>query len=305
VVRKTIAPRALGVLCAALLVHAAPVARAEPGPPTSAPTPAAPNRQAEKRPGDAASAETLFGQALEAMDKERFAEACAKLEESLRLDPAVGTLLNLATCEDKLGKIASAWGHLRHALDLLAANDARRAFAEEKAKDLGRRLPQLAVKIVPAMPAGARAVRDGTELGAASLGVLFPVDPGKHEVVWIGRNGERRATTTVELVEAESRVIVLDLGEGVVPAPREGGRRILPLVTGGASIAALTLGIATGIVALDRNATMNDHCNADRVCDPVGLDASSGRAFANVSTISFIAAGVLLAATAYFLVAPR
>ena len=124
----------------------------------------------------------------------------------------------------------------------------------------------------------------------------------------IGSKGERRATTTVDLVEAESRVVVLDLGEGVVASRRkEGGSstRVLPLVTGGAGIAALTLGIATGIVALDRNATMNDHCNADRVCDPVGIDASSGRTFANVSTVSFIAAGVLLAATAYFVVSGR
>jgi hypothetical protein len=280
--------RSLGFLCAALLVSTS--VRAEP--------------TADKRAGNGASAEMLFEQGLKAMDEGRFAEAYPKLEESLRLDAAAGTLLNLATCEEKLGKIASAWGHLRHALDLLAANDGRRAFAETKVKDLERRLPKLGVRVAPALPDGAHALRDGTEIGGASLGVLFPVDPGKHEVAVVGSKGDRRATMTVDIAESESRIVVLDAGEGVVADGHKGGSpRILPLVTGGAGIAALTLGIATGIVALDRNATMNDHCTADRACDPVGLEAgSSGRTFATVSTISFIAAGVLIAATTYFVV---
>jgi hypothetical protein len=140
------------------------------------------------------------------------------------------------------------------------------------------------------------------------MGVLFPVDPGKHEIVLVSGKGERRAMIVVDIVEAESRIVVLDVGETVVPEGRKAGgsMRVLPLVTGGAGIAALTLGIVSGIVALDRNATMNDHCSSDRACDPVGLEAgSSGRTFANVSTISFIAAGVLLAATAYFVVSGR
>jgi hypothetical protein len=294
VVGARIAPRALGSLCAALLLSVSPVALAEPT------TPSTP-----KRP-DGASAETLFDQGLKAMDEGRLPEACAKLEESLRLEAAAGTLLNLATCEDKLGKSASAWGHLRHALDLLAPSDGRRSFAEAKATELERRLPKLGVRVVPALPEGARALRDGTELGAASLGVLFPVDPGKHEVTVVGSKGDRRAMVTVDVAEAESRIVVLDVGEGVTPEGRKGGGsspRVLPLVTGGAGIAALTMGIVSGIVALERNATMNDHCGPDRVCDPVGLEAgSSGRTFANVSTISFLTAGALLAATAYLVV---
>src|SRR5262245_62114718 len=55
-------------------------------------------------------AQGLFdgGRALMAAGK--VAEACALFEQSQKLEPATTTLLNLASCREKNGELATAWG---------------------------------------------------------------------------------------------------------------------------------------------------------------------------------------------------
>jgi Tfp pilus assembly protein PilF len=60
-----------------------------------------------------AIAEQLFNQARDLAKANRWAEACPRFEASLRADPVLGTRLNLATCYEHLGKLASAWGIYR------------------------------------------------------------------------------------------------------------------------------------------------------------------------------------------------
>src|SRR4051812_48456348 len=72
-------------------------------------------------PADKAAAESLFASALALLSEKKFSEACPKLEESQRLDPASGTLLNLAWCHEMEGKTATAWAEYKKLLALADA----------------------------------------------------------------------------------------------------------------------------------------------------------------------------------------
>src|SRR5687768_7618823 len=74
---------------------------------------------------DKAAAEALFDQGVRLMKQNNFADACPKLEESDRIDPAVGTLLYLGECYERVGKTASAWATFREAASI--ANNSNQA----------------------------------------------------------------------------------------------------------------------------------------------------------------------------------
>src|SRR6476661_10803784 len=78
--------------------------------------------EAQPRSSDKTTAEALFGEGRRLMSAGRYAEACPKLEASLKLDSGVGTMLNLAECYEKNGQTASAWTEFREAVS--AARDA-------------------------------------------------------------------------------------------------------------------------------------------------------------------------------------
>jgi tetratricopeptide (TPR) repeat protein len=96
---------------------------------------------------DPATAEALFRQGRQSMESKNYPDACQKFAESQKLDPAAGTAMNLATCEEKLGKLASAWQHWKEAIDVLPAKDDRIVFARSRVEELEKKLPRLQVTL--------------------------------------------------------------------------------------------------------------------------------------------------------------
>ncbi|HVH46562.1 MAG TPA: hypothetical protein VM925_29680 [Labilithrix sp.] len=159
---------------------------------------------------DDGEAERLFRDGRALMLESRFSEACPKLAESQRLEPRVGTLLNLAACHERQGKVASAWDEFQKAATTARAEGQieRARLAEQQIALLQPRVPWLRISV----PAGAGELEvtlDGKEVEPFAFGTEIPVDPGAHVV----RAEVRRARvfeTQIELQETERRTIALD-----------------------------------------------------------------------------------------------
>jgi len=141
--------------------------------------------QGQQRSTDIALAEELYREARELMDQKRYEEACKKFAESQRIDPATGTLLNLAACHEAMGLTATAWVEFGEAL-LAARRDQRPdrvQFAEEALRGIEPKLSRLTVVVPPESRIEGLEVRvDGAAIGSAAWGVSAPVDPGTHRI---------------------------------------------------------------------------------------------------------------------------
>src|SRR5665213_3883020 len=135
---------------------------------------------AQAQAGDKAAADALFVQGRDLLDRGSLAEACPKLEESLRLDRAIGTMLFLAECYQRSGKTASAWAQFREAQDqAVKEGDPRQKVAQEHADRLAPILSTIVIHVAKPTPS-MTVDRDGEEVGAPAWGTETPVDPGQH-----------------------------------------------------------------------------------------------------------------------------
>jgi hypothetical protein len=259
--------------------------------------------------GDAAAAEVLFHEGRAASDAGDHHKACEKFHESHRLDPAPGTMLNIADCEERIGRLATAWTFYRAVTQKLPPNDERATVAKSRAEQLEPRLPKLALRLEAGAPAGSRVLRDGVELKTASLDVALPVDPGKH-VIEVTAPGH--APRRYELTIGEAELVTRDVAPGMrresspalgasASADHGSGTRTLGWVLGGVGVVGVATFAVTGMMVLDRKSVVDENCDAGKRCNQAGADAAeSGRTLGTISGVSLIVGGVALAAGAYF-----
>ena len=249
-------------------------------------------------------------------------EAIPHFVESLKLDAKAITLINLASCEEKTGKLSDALGHWVEARARAQAegNAGIEAEAEKRVKALEPRLAKLTI-VLPAGHPDAVVLRDGVALGAASMNVPLPVNPGAHALV-LQAKGFTDTTQNVTVAEGESKRVALVLGEKskvvvMTPLPpstvsanraestgtpeKSGGTSPLAWAGFGVAAVGVAVGTVTGVLAFGKKSTVDEHCPGDH-CDSQGMDAvDSGRTFATISTIGFIVGGVGAAVGIYAL----
>lgn len=129
------------------------------------------------------AAEALFNDGQRLMAQGKTHEACLKFAESQKQDQAIGTLINLALCHEKEGKIASATTEYNDAAAeaTRAGQQDRAQYAKQHAQALEKNLHKLVIGFKDAPP-NAEVKLDGAAFGIALLGTAVPVDPGEHTV---------------------------------------------------------------------------------------------------------------------------
>ncbi len=266
------------------------------------------------QPRDAAAAEALFRQGREASDEGDHRTACAKFRESHRLDPALGTLFNIADCEERLGNVATAWTTFREVAQRLPPADDRRPLAEQRASLLEDRLPRLSVHFEGPSPPGTKITRNGVPLGSASMDAHLPVDPGVQRVI-VDSPGRARAIFEIQASEGSRQTLTVRVGapnRGAAalgsdastpgePAPKSGSPTLGWLV-GGVGVVGLAVGSIAGVAVLSKKSTVDANCDARKVCNREGADAADeGRTLSTVSTAGFVVGALGIGLGGYLL----
>ena len=269
-----------------------------------------------------ATAERLFNEGRELVKTNRWSEACPKFEASLRLDPALGTRLNLATCYEHVGKLAHAWALYRESIDLAQKADdvKRRDYAQAHAAELEPRLARLAI-VVPGKPPAGLVVRwDGTPLEAGALDAGLYADPGPHTLI-ASAPGFNAFTRTVTLVEGKTETITITgLTAAPVqnPAPAEPDPTELAVAPSPTrkfvAIGLATTGLATAgsglLFGARASSTFRDAkklCGPRLTCNDANYDRGKqlirdARFNATISTVLVAAGGAAIIASAVVLV---
>jgi hypothetical protein len=275
---------------------------------------------------ESALAEALYRQARELMAQGKYAEACPKLAESNRLDPGTGTLLNLATCRELEGKLATAW--LLYSDALLAARRDRREdreqFAQQHLSELEPKLSRLTLVVPPeADDPELILTLDGTRVATTARGVPTYVDPGSHTLE-AKAPGKLTWSETIEIgVAAEQRVVSVPKLEPALPKPPTSPAPVAPkasappsiaktrptpkvvYVAGGVTIALAAATTITGIVYLDKRASYQSYLANTENPDPTQAASlrDSARLNGDLNAALWIATACGAASTLYMYLA--
>jgi hypothetical protein len=266
------------------------------------------------RAGDPAAAREQVKLGYQLAQDGKCEEAIPHFVESLKLDTKAITLINLAACEEKTGKLADALGHWVEARGRAQTegNAAIQEEAEKKAKALEARIPKLTVVLAGAPP-DAEVVRDGVALGAASMGVPLPVNPGAHTLVVHAKDHED-TTESVTIAEGETKRVELKLGgakkasagagaPGEDKGAQSSGTSPLVYVGFGTALVGVAVGSIFGVMTLGKGSDAKTACPSGACTSQSAADdAKSGQTYGTISTIGFIVGGVGAAVGIYGLV---
>jgi len=226
-------------------------------------------------------ARAQFQRAIEQEQAGNYTQALEQFRDvgQVRMTPQVR--FHIATCEEKLGRLVTALGGYELAL----------ADAETVGEDFKNEVDTAVTRLRASIPklliqrgAGAEAAvieLDGVALGASSVGVPVPLDPGPHSVN-AKAPGYEAFSQTVTINENEQKTVDIELTAEPAPvaAPPAGAnmqtvdlngkpnKKLIPYVIGGVGVVSL---IGSGVLFGLRQSTLSDlenKCGPDRKSCP-------------------------------------
>ena len=257
-----------------------------------------------------AMAEALYEEGRRLLAAGRTAEACAKFDESNRLAPATGALLNLAACNETLGNTATAWAQFRSA-QAAARRDNRTdrvEFAQQHITQLEGRLSHLTIVVPPELAAAKPQIDlDGAAVGPAAWNVPVPIDPGAHRLTVVGRGAEPHPfpfavrpderSVRVDLTPAVASVVAAAAISASSPSAESAARRwrLAAFITAGAAAGTLAVGSYFGLRAFSEWDRYLKDCTGTTCPPSAGDPGGNARFAARTADVTF---GVGLAAGA-------
>lgn len=284
---------------------------------------AAPAWAETPRASDPAAAQALFDQGKKLMAEGKPLQACPKFAESQRLDPGVGTLLNLAACHEAAGQSASAWSKFLEAESAARAegNAEAASVARSRAEALAPKLSRIVINVAGGDGTDVEVRRDDVIVGRAQWGAPIPVDPGMHRIratapnrepwqheVEVKGEGSSIGLTipTLRPLAATAPTAPIAAAPSVPPpsssAPEAtsgglGTTRVLAIGAGVVGVAGLAFGTVFGLKSQSKRDNAKAYCDESNVCsEESGVKLRSEAIDAgNLSTVGFIVGAVGLA----------
>lgn len=246
-------------------------------------------------PSARAAGEDEFFRGRELAELGECEQALRLFQTSQQLAPNPVKLLNIATCEEQMGQLASALRDYRAVATEFAAGDKRRQIAEERISAITDKLPSLRITLAPGAPRDTEINLDDLAVDTLTLGAPTPIVPGEHVV-----------TVTASGLSVRRYTIRIDVGKSVEIAVAPGapmefpalppdepvstpdrGLRTAGFAVGGIGLLGLGVGAVTGILTLVRHAEWSRDCTP-RSCGAAALaEAGQGKALGVTSTAAF------------------
>lgn len=278
--------------------------------------------------GDRESERTqLYKEAVDLANAGRWADAAEKLRAVLAIRSSPKVRFTFGQAEEHVGKLATAYDAYAQALA-----DAEAARETDVADTAGGALHALAPRVpivrVKVTGVGAGSATATIDEHAAKVGDLVRVDPGDH-VVAVTAPGARAAQSKITIAEGQRIEVPVQLvaedfqtapTATSAPAPAEAEAEPAPeapsepfpwrtvgLVAAGVGVVGLGVGTYFGIDAISKNNTSNQTgCSGNTCTQGAYTTRQDAISSATVSTVAFVAGGVLAAAgITLWLVAPK